>query len=341
MKKQYLAAIIAIACPCGARIGYTASYDDFYKSKTIRLIVAFSPGGGYDAYSRTIGRHLGKHIPGNPTIVVENMTGAGGIIHANFMYQTKPDGLIIGNNAGGLILQQIMGAKGIEFDGKKFEFLGAPASDHHVCTLSKASGITSMEKWFASKEPVKFGGVGPGGGASDNARVLQAALGLPIRVIDGYKGTADIRLAAESGELAGACFAWESIKTTWRKGLESGDFGVILQAMPKKHSELPNVPLANDYVKTEEGRRLLKHGVYDTAIITRPYFLSPGTPKPRVQLLRRAFANTLKDPDFLAEAKKASLDIHYVSGEETEGVVQGLFKIEPAFIARMKQVLVP
>src|ERR671923_166903 len=265
MIKQLIAAIMAIACLCGARIGHTASDDNFYKGKTIRLIVAFSAGGGYDAYSRTIGRHLGKHIPGNPAIVVENMTGAGGIIHANFMYQAKPDGLIIGNNAGGLILQQIMGAK----------------------------------------------------------------------------GTADIRLAAESGELAGACFAWESFKTTWRKGLESGDFNVILQAMPKKHPELPNVPLANDYVKTEEGRRLLKYGIYDTAIITRPYFVAPGTPKSRVQLLRRAFADTLKDPEFLAEAKKASLDIQHVSGEEIEGVVQGLFKIEPAFIARMKQVLVP
>ena len=164
---------------------------------------------------------------------------------------------------------------------------------------------------------------GPGGGASDNARTLQAALGLPIRVIDGYKGTADIRLAAESGELAGACFAWESFKTTWRKGLESGDFNVIVQAMPQKHPELPNVPLANDYVKTEEGRRLLKHGVYDTAIITRPYFLAPGTPKSRVQLLRRAFADTLKDPELLAEAKKASLDIQYVSGEETEASRSG------------------
>jgi tripartite-type tricarboxylate transporter receptor subunit TctC len=341
MIKPCLAAILALAWLCDVRVAYTASDDNFYRGKTIRLIVAFSPGGGYDAYSRTIGRHLGKHIAGNPNIVVENMTGAGGIIHANFMYQAKPDGLIIGNNAGGLILQQIMGAKGIEFDGKKFEFIGAPGSDHHVCTLSKASGITSMEKWFASREPVKFGGVGPGGGASDNARVLQAALGLPIRVVDGYKGTADIRLAAESGELAGACFAWESFKTTWRKGLESGDFSVVLQAMPKKHSELPNVPLANDYVKTEEGRRLLKHGVQDTAIITRPYFLSPGTPKSRVQLLRSAFAATLKDPEFLAEAKRANLDIQHVSGEETEGVIQGLFKIEPAFIARMKQILVP
>ena len=341
MSDRCIAAIMAIVCLCGARIGYAASDDNFFKGKTIRLIVAFSPGGGYDAYSRTIGRHLGQHIPGNPSLVVENMTGAGGIIHANFMYQAKPDGLIIGNNAGGLILQQIMGAKGIEFDGKKFEFLGAPGSDHHVCTLSKASGITSMEKWFAAKEPVKFGGVGPGGGASDNPRVLQAAVGLPIKVIDGYKGTADIRLAAESGELAGACFAWESIKTTWRKGLETGDFSVIVQLMPKKHPELPNVPLANDFAKTEEGRRLLKYGIQDTAIITRPYFLAPGTPKARVQLLRKAFAETLKDPELLAEAKKASLDIQYVSGEETDEVVQGLFKIEPGFIARMKQVLVP
>jgi tripartite-type tricarboxylate transporter receptor subunit TctC len=339
--KQCLAAILVILPLYGARTGYAASNETFYKGKTIRLIVAFSPGGGYDTYSRTIGRHLGKHIPGNPTIVVENMTGAGGIIHANFMYQAKPDGLIIGNNAGGLILQQIMGARGIEFDGKKFEFLGAPASDHHVCALSKASGISSMEKWFASKEAVKFGGVGPGGGASDNARTLQAALGLPIRVVDGYKGTSDIRLAVESGELAGACFAWESFKTTWRKGLESGDVNVIVQAMLKKHPELPNVPLANDYVKTEEGRRLLKYAVQDTAVITRPYFAAPGTPKPRVQLLRKAFAATLKDPEFLAEAKKANLDIQHVSGEEIEDVVQGLFKIEPPFVARMKQVLVP
>jgi tripartite-type tricarboxylate transporter receptor subunit TctC len=339
--KHLLCTVLAVASLCFAEFGHGASDDTFYRGKTIRLLVAFSAGGGYDAYSRTIGRHLGKHIPGNPAIVVENMTGAGGIIHANFMYQAKPDGLIIGNNAGGLILQQLMGAKGIEFDGRKFEFLGAPGSDHHVCTLSKASGVTSMEKWFAAKEPVRFGGVGPGGGASDNARILQAALNLPIKVVDGYKGTADIRLAAESGELAGACFAWESFKTTWKKGLETGDFNVIVQAMPKKHPELPNVPLANDYVKTDEGRRLLKYGIYDTAIITRPYFLAPGTPKPRVQLLRRAFADTLKDAEFLAEAKKASLDIQHVSGEETEEVVQGLYKIEPAFIARMKQVLVP
>jgi len=324
-------------------VAFAASSDDgFYKGKTIRLTVAFSAGGGYDTYSRTIARHLGKHIPGNPTVVVDNMTGAGGIIHANYMFkQARPDGLTIGNNSGGLFLQQIMGAKGIEFDGKKFEYIGAPAVDHLTCAIAKASGVTSLDKWMASKEPVRFGGVGPGGFASDLPRVLQAALNLPIRVIDGYKGTSDIRLATESGELAGSCLSWDSYKTTWRKAIESGDVNIVIQAMPKKHPELPNVPLAMDYAKTEEAKRLIKYGAHDLAYSARPYFLAPGTPKARVQVLRRAFADVLKDPELLAEAKKANFAIDYVSGEELESIVHGLYKIEPDFAAKMKQILVP
>ena len=319
-----------------------SAQDTFYKGKTIRLIVAFSAGGGFDTYSRAIARHLGKHIPGNPTIIVDNMTGAGGIIQANYMYlQAKPDGLTIGSNIGGLFLQQIFGAKGIEFDGRKFEYLGGPAVDNPVCALTKVSGITSIEKWFAAKEAVKLGGVGPGGTASDVARVIQAALHLPIKVVEPYKGTADIKLAAEGGELAGGCWAWESIKTMWRKGIESGDVAVVVLAMSKKHPELPNVPLAIDYAKGEEGRRLLKYGIHDTAIITRPYFLPPGTPKERAQLLRRAFSDTLKDSEFLAEAKKSNLDIEPVSGEEMEKVVAGLFKLESGMVAKLKEVLVP
>jgi len=335
-----IAVVFGLAATVASSDG--ASGEQFYSGKTIRLIVAFSPGGGFDTYSRAIGRHLGKHIPGNPNVIVENMTGAGGIIHANFMYkQAKPDGLILGNNIGGLIMQQIMGARGIEFDGRKFEYLGVPGTDHPVCTLTRASGINSVQEWFAAKEPVKLGGVGPGGTASDVARTMHAALALPIKVIDGYKGTSNIRLAAEGGELAGGCWAWESVKVTWRKGIESGNAKVIIQAMPKKHPDLQDVPLAIDLAKSEEARRLIKYAVHDTAVMTRLYFLPPGTPKSRVQLLREAFEATLKDPQFLAEAKKAKLEIEYVSGEEIEGVVQGLFKIEPAFVARLKQVLVP
>jgi tripartite-type tricarboxylate transporter receptor subunit TctC len=343
LKRSFRLFLIAVTIVGSARMSSAASPDnDFYKGKTIRLIVAFSAGGGYDTYSRTIARHLGKYIPGNPTVVVDNMTGAGGIIHANYMFkQAKPDGLTIGNNSGGLFLQQVMGAKGIEFDGKKFEYIGAPAIDHLTCAISKASGITSLDKWIASKEAVRFGGVGPGGFASDLPRVLQAALGLPVKVIDGYKGTSDIRLATESGELAGSCLSWDSYKTTWRKQIESGEVNIIIQVMPKKHSELANVPLAMDYAKTEEAKRLIKHGAYDLAYSARPYLLAPGTPKARVQILRKAFAEVLKDPELLAEAKKTNFAIDYVSGEDLENIVHGLYKIEPAFAAKMKQVLVP
>jgi tripartite-type tricarboxylate transporter receptor subunit TctC len=152
-------------------IALAAGDDGFYKGKTLRLLVAFAPGGGFDTYSRAIGRHMSKHVPGTPSIIVENMTGAGGFIHANYMYrQAKPDGLTLGNNIGGLILQQIMGAKGADFDGKQFEFIGAPSIDNPVCVLTKASGITSMDQWFAAKQPVRLGGVGAGGSASDVAR---------------------------------------------------------------------------------------------------------------------------------------------------------------------------
>lgn len=321
---------------------YAASDEGFYRGKTIRMVVAFAPGGGFDTYTRAIGRHLGKHVPGNPSIFVDNMTGAGGFIHANYMYQqAKPDGLTIGNNIGGLIMQQIMGAKGASFDGRKFEYLGAPAVDNPVCALTKASGVTSIDKWFAAKEPVKLGGVGAGGTASDVARTVQVALKLPVRLVEPYKGTAEIKLAAESGELAGGCWAWESIKSMWANGLETGDINVVLMVMPKKHPELPQLPLAVDYAKSEEARKLLKYAVHDTAVITRLYFLPPGTPKDRVLVLRKALAETFKDPEFLADARKSRLDIEPVSGEDMARVVNDLYKIEPAMMAKLKEVLLP
>ena len=321
-------------------VALAAGDDGFYKGKTLRLIVAFAAGGGFDTYTRAIGRHIAKHIPGNPSVIVENMTGAGGFIHANYMYQqAKPDGLILGNNIGGLIMQQIMGAKGANFDGKRFEFIGAPAIDTAVCALTKASGITSVDKWLAAKEPVKLGGVGPGGTASDVARAIQAAVKLPIRVVEPYKGTAEIKLAAESGELDGGCWAWESMKSMWPKALASGDVNIVLTVMPKKHPELPNVPVAMDYAKTDDARRILKYAVHDIAVITRLYFLPPGTPKDRVQMLRKAFADTLRDQEFLADAKRSKLDIEPVAGEELEKVVQDLYKIDPPMLARLKEVL--
>ncbi|HEU4344248.1 MAG TPA: tripartite tricarboxylate transporter substrate-binding protein [Candidatus Binatia bacterium] len=342
MVRKFFSVCLGVLSVLGlASPGYSSTHD-FYKGKTIRFITAFSPGGAFDVYTRAIARHYGKHVPGNPSTIVENMTGAGGIIQANYMFQrTRPDGLTIGNNIGGLILQQIMGAKGIEFDGRKFEYLGVPSADDSVCALTKASGVTSMESWFAAKEPVKLGGVGPGGTLSDVARTIKSALGLPIRVIDGYKGVADVRLAADSGELAGYCGGWESVKLQWRKALEAGQVSLVLQVTTKKNPELPHVPLAIDFAKGAEARQLLKYAVHDVAIMQRLFFLPPGTPKERVRLLRKSFLDTLKDPEFLAEATKTSLTINPVTGEEIEEIVAGLFKLDAAMVANLKSVLVP
>ena len=315
--------------------------QDYYKGKTIRIVVGFSAGGGFDTYARAIARHMGKHIPGQPSIVVENMTGAGSLIAANHLFKVaKPDGLTIGHFIGGLFLGQVLGQKGIEFDARKFEFIGAPITDHVVCALTKASGITSIDKWMASKTPIKMGGVAPGTSTPDNAtRILKAALGLPIQLVSGYKGTADIRLAAENGEIAGGCWGWDSVSVTWRKALDSGDAVVVLQANRRNHPDLPQIPQAIKFAKTDEGRKMIEVGIHGDSDIVRTYTLPPGTPKDRVQLLRKAFDETLRDPEFVADATKSKLNVDPVSAEEIQKVISGLFKLEPALISKFKDVL--
>ncbi len=317
-----------------------SAQEAFYRGKSIRIVVATSAGGGFDAYTRTLARHMGKHIPGNPTFLVENMPGAGHLIGANHIYKAaKPDGLTFGHFQGGLFLEQLLGRPGIEFDSQKFEFIGAPVSDNRACAFTKASGITSVDKWLAAKTPVKVGGIG-GGAPDDIARMLAATTALPIQLISGYKGTAEIRLAAESGELAGGCWTWDSMRATWSKAMTSGDAVVVLQILPKPHPELPNVPLASKYAKNDEARQLMQIGIEEPAAYYRPYALPPDTPKDRVQLLRRAFEQTLKDPEFLADAQKSKLDIDPISGEELQKMIAKVFKLEPPTVAKLKDILI-
>jgi len=322
-------------------VAAAASADDFYKGKTIRIVVGFSAGGGFDTYARAIARHMSRHIPGQPAIIVENMTGAGSLISANHMFKVaKPDGLTIGHFIGGLFLGQVLGQPGVEFDGRKFEFIGAPITDHVVCAMTKASGITSVEKWMASKTPIKMGGIAPGTSTPDNAtRILKAALGLPIQLVTGYKGTADVRLAAESGEVSGGCWGWDSVKTTWRKAIESGDAVVVLQANRKNHPELPQIPQAIKLAKTEDARRIIDVGIHADSDIVRTYTLPPGTPKDRVQILRKAFDDTLKDTEFLADAKKSNLSVSPVPVDEIERDISALFKLDPGLVTRLKDLL--
>ena len=313
---------------------------NFYEGKTIRFIVGFSAGGGYDAYTRTIARHMGKHVPGNPVFVVDNMAGAGSLISANYVYKAaKPDGLTIGHFIGGLFLQQLLNKPGIEFDSLKFEYIGVPAQDHFILSVAKSAGITDPDKWIASKQVVKFGGVSTGSGTDDFPNLLKATIGLPIQMVSGYKGTADIRLAFNSGEVAGIRNSWESMKSTWKKELESGDLTMVLQVTSKPHPELAKVPLAVNLAKTEEAKKLIQTVERVHGPSVRPYVAPPGTPKDRVQILRRAFMDTMKDSAFLAEAKKATLDINAADGAELEQNVKDIFKLESSLITKLKEIL--
>lgn len=332
--------LIAVVVALTFRVSAFAQ-EPFYKGKTVRIIVGASAGGGYDTYSRTMARHLGKHISGNPIIVVENMPGAGFLISANYMYKVaKPDGLTIGHFIGGLFLQQFLSLRpGIEFDSLKFEYIGVPTQDNYVLGVSKAAGITSMKQWLRSKTVIKLGGVGPGSATDDIPKILMATIGLPAQLVTGYKGTAPIRLAFHGGEVQGVCNAWQSFKATWRKEVESGELVVLVQNTAKSHPDLRDVPLVISFAKTEEARKLIRAIVHSVGPTARPYVLPPGTPKDRVQILRRAFMDTMKDPEFLAEAKKARLEINPLDGAELERNVRAVFNLDPALVPKAREIL--
>jgi tripartite-type tricarboxylate transporter receptor subunit TctC len=326
--------LVGLSMPAGAQ-------EPFYKGKTVRLVVGFSAGGGFDVYSRAIARHMNKHLAGNPAVIVENMTGAGSLVAANHIFKVaKPDGLTIGNINGGIFVQQLLGWPGIEFDALKFEHVGVPVKDKSVCVMTKASGFTSFEKWAASKSPLKLGATGPGSATHNVPLILKEALNLPIQLVSGYKGIADIRLAAEGGELAGVCgWTWDSLKATWTRALESGDAVVVLQTVAQPISELPNVPLAISAAKNEEARQLIQAGIHDVSDLTYSYVLPPGTPKGRVETIRTAFTDTMKDAEFIADTKKSRLGIDPMTGEELNRTVGRLFKLNPAVVAKLKEVL--
>jgi tripartite-type tricarboxylate transporter receptor subunit TctC len=331
----FFVAIAILYCDNSARAA-----APYYEGKSIRIIVGTAPGGGYDTYTRLLARHFGRHIPGNPAVIVDNMPGAGGLLSANHLFKVaKPDGLTIGHFVGGQFLQQLLGRPGIEFDALKFGYIGVPAQDNYVFGVAKTTGITNIEQWMAIKTPLKFGAIAPGDGTYDIPKVMEAALGLPVQVVTGYKGTAPIRLAFNSGEVAGLASAWQSFRSTWTAELESGQALILLQASTKAHPDLPKVPLALTLAKNDEARKLIQAVAQAHGAAVRPYVLPPGTNKEVVQILRKAFMETVKDPELLSEANKARLEFNPGSGEELEENVRELLRLERPLVAKLAEIL--
>jgi len=342
IRRAWRATVLALvfALWSGAEQRAALGQEQSFKGKTIRLIVGLAPGGGFDTYSRLISRHMGRHIPGNPAIIVDNMPGAASVISANYLFKVaKPDGLTIGNFVGGIAMHELFGKPGIEFQATRFEYLGVPAQDNFMLGVAKSTGIKSIEQWKASGTILKFGGVSPGGGTDDLPKVVKAVLGLPLQLVTGYKGTGPIRLAFNSGEVQGVSNSIESFNATWTSEMERGDVVIILQETVKAHPSLSNVPVAFDLAKTEEGKKLIRTQATINGVTNRLYALPPGTPKALVQTLRKAFTATLKDAKFLADAKKARLNIDPIDGEAIANDVKGLFGLERSLVEKLKEIL--
>ena len=306
--------------------------QDFYKDKIIRFIVGQAAGGGYDTYTRTVARHMIKHIPGHPAITVENMTGAGSLVAANYIYHNaKPDGLTIANWNSAFVLNQALGDHNVRFDARKFGWVGAPSKGVPVCLIMGFTGLRTFADIIKTDNPIKIGGTAPGSHSIDLPLMLNKMLGTKFSVVSGYQGTAQIRLAMQRREVDGQCTNWDSVISTQRDLLDGkGDDKMMpfLVHARLTDPELANVPLFNDVIKDPD--HLTTYQAYMAQMeYQRPLTVAPGTPKDRLEILRRAFKATLGDADFVAEAKKAKLDVTYVSGEEIEKLVNEVLSISP------------
>ena len=314
--------------------------DEFYQGKTLRFIVGYAPGGGYDTYTRAIARHIGKFIPGNPTAVVENMEGAGSLLAANYMFnKAEPDGLTVGDFNSGMVTQQALDAKGIRFDARKFGWIGAPGKGWPTCMVMGFTGLKTLDDVLKAGDKLRFGGTRAGASSDDLPKLMDTLMGTHLRVISGYKGTGPVRLAFNAGEVNGVCNSLESFKATWRNEMDKGEVVLIVQGNLKPHPDIPHVPWAPDLAKTEEARKMILTSARVGGILNRFYVLPPGTPTDRVLLLRKAFMDTLKDPEFLTDAGRAKLDLDPIDGLEIQKQVKELFSLEPALVKKMKEIL--
>ena len=342
-----LLAFLACAGPANrtwAAVTDDKAVADFYRGKTVKIIVGFSAGGGYDAYSRLIGRHLQKHIPGNPSIIVENMAGAGSILLANHMFNVAPkDGTVIGNFSGQIILEQIFGNPAVQYDLAKFRYLGVPIGETYLLITTRKSGVTKLEELLGSKaKQITVGGI-PGSTVEQGPLLMRDLLGANIKVVSGYKGTSDVRLAMESGEIDGIMNSWESSKVTSLDRIKNGDWQLLAQLGDHPIPDLPvkNVPTIPQIAKTEEQRQLLRFGAAAPNQFGKVYLVSPGTPPERGAALETALTRTFADKELLAEAEKGKLDIDPVSAQHVQKLINDFFGLSPDLKAKLKKILRP
>jgi tripartite-type tricarboxylate transporter receptor subunit TctC len=318
-----------------------AAQADFYKGKSIDLIISTGVGGGLDSNARLVARHLAKHIPGEPTIVPKNMPGAGHIRAANYVFSQAPkDGTVIGTFIPIFVMSQLLGrSKSIQFDPAKFNWLASTSSNNSTVYTWHTSGVKTLEE--ATKKEVLMGGTGVGSYTVIYPLVMNSVLGTKFKVVTGYKSTAEIGLAMERGEIQGrAGNNFNSLKAENGEWLRTGKINLIAQVGLARDAEFPQVPLLTDFAKNEDDRRILR--LFSTDVmIGRPFVTSPGVPPERVALLRRAFDAMMKDPAYVEDARKASLDVSPTNGATIQSVVADIVGTPDDIVAKAKLAMEP
>jgi len=312
----------------------------FYEGKQLSIIIGSSIGGGYDAYARLLGRHLGEHLPGNPTIVLQNMPGAGSNKAAAYIYGVAPkDGTVMAAIFSGAILEPLLGDKPVPHDPSKFNYVGSANNEFFLCVARSDAAVKSFKDTLAL--PLTLAASAEGGSTRDFPTLLNNVLGTKFHVVTGYPGSREEILAVEQGEAQGQCgLGWSSLNTLRPDWIPTGKVRILAQEALKGHPAVTKmgVPLTLDFAKTEADRQVLEL-VYSQEVFGRPFVLPPGVPADRVATLRQAFMETLRDPDLLADAKKNLLDVDPISGEEVQALVAKAYATPQRIVARARRAL--
>jgi tripartite-type tricarboxylate transporter receptor subunit TctC len=338
MRPLKLAGVVAAAVlVLSASLAGAQSPAEFYRSKNVDLYIGTSVGGGYDAYARTLARHIGKYIPGNPAVVPKNMEGGGGIRLANFLYNAAAkDGSMIATFNRGTAFDPLLGNRAAQFEANKFNWIGSINNEISICALWHTTGVTTVEQLRTTE--VLVGASGPSADTFQFPKIVNGVLGTKFKIIAGYPGGADIDVAIERGEVQGRCgWSWTAVKATRRHWLDEKKINIVFQMGLGKHADLPNTPLIMDLVKSDDERAIFKL-IFGRQVMAWPYAAPPGVPKDRTDVLRAAFVATTKDKDFLADAARSRLDVAPVPGADIEKLLQEVYAT-PAAIAQRTTAL--
>jgi tripartite-type tricarboxylate transporter receptor subunit TctC len=322
----------------GATAQAQEAVADFYRGKQIRIVAPSAAGGGFDLYARYLSRHMGKHIPGNPGLIVQNMPGAGGLAASNHMHtRAAKDGLTIAILQGPLTYAQVGKSPNVQFDMRTFGWLGSANVTSNTCVFSKRAGMATAND-LLTKSVV----IGGSGGSTEFApNLLNALLGTKFNIVKGYRSTGDVLPAIERGEVEGMCgWGWDSARVNGRDYFARGVFSVGLDCANERHPELAarGVPFMMDLTKDEDTKKILNF-LFSYLVFIRPFVAPPGIPADRLKALQDAFAATLKDPDFLAEAERAGVEIRYASPDRVKTALDGIFNAPESIKARALEEL--